>query len=368
MKIGILTYHRSHNYGALLQAFALKTFLKKIGYYDVQFVDYYPDYHWDMYANIKRVSFKSLSFERKIKYPWYLIRYFLPLFILKEKRRQNFIKFIRKHIVKNVTGITNKNYDVVIYGSDQIWRKQRQKNCPSFNEVYFGNESINAKKRIAFSASMGIIDLNADDITFLKSHLCNFNSISVRETDLLEKIKSFSDYPIIQTLDPVFLLEKEDWINMISKRIIKSKYILFYNLQGNQEAKKIAQYISECTEYQIVELIGGIFGTHFARNVRPIDGPNQFLTWIRHAEYIVTSSFHGVALSIIFEKQFYSCIPNNAKRVSSLLDLFSLSDRLINSIEEVDLTNSINYHKIKPELNREREKSILFLQNSIKSI
>ena len=364
MYIGILTYHRSHNYGALLQAYALKRFLNKQGYNNVGFVDYFPDYHTQMYANERKTLYR-LSLKQKIKYPLYLIRVYYPLYKLKEKRRNSFIEFIEKYLIETAVGITDKCYDVVIYGSDQIWRKQKQKTCPGFNEVYFGNDIIKAKRRIVFSASMGIIDLDDSDKEFLSKSFRNFASISVREKELYETIKSFSDYPIRLTLDPVFLLTKEDWEHIIPVRLIEENYILFYNLQENDKAIEIVKYISSKLGYKIIEVIGVIRRPKYPSHIKLFEGPERFLSLLKYADFIVTSSFHGVALSIIFEKQFYACLSANIQRVASLLSIFDIENRLIKSVANVNLENSINYSHLTVLVNDEKKRSIEYLCNSI---
>ena len=365
MKIGILTYHRSHNYGALLQAYALKHFLMKQGYNDVEFVDYFPDYHRDMYANIERKKFKNLPLLKKIKYPLYLAFRYYPLYFTKERRRKNFNKFIEKYIIEKEVGLKDTDYDLVIYGSDQIWRKQKQKTCPGFNEIYFGDPIIKAKKRIAFSASMGIIDLEPEDKVFLSKSFKSFASISVREKDLFEVIKSFSDYPVINTLDPVFLLTKDDWDNIIPGRIIKEKYVFFYNLQENKEAREIAVYISSRLGYKLIEFVGVIRKIYYPAGIKAFEGPENFLSLLKYSDFVVTSSFHGVAFSIIFEKQFYACLPWNNQRVISLLNLFQVQDRFIKDVKDVNLTRFMDYKIITPIVKYEKEKTIEYLHYAI---
>jgi len=216
-----------------------------------------------------------------------------------------------------------------------------------------------------FSASMGIIDLDPDDREFLCRSFRNFSAISVREKDLFDVIRSFSDYPVEHTLDPVFLLTKEEWDKIIPGRIIKDKYILFYNLQGNKEAREIAEYFSSNLGYKIIELISVVRRAYSPANVRAFDGPENFLSLLKYAEYVITSSFHGVAFSIIFEKRFYACLSSNIHRVTSLLSLFGLENRLVKNYKEINLTDSINFKQISTLVNDEIRKSVDYLNNSI---
>ncbi|TCO06903.1 polysaccharide pyruvyl transferase family protein [Natronoflexus pectinivorans] len=344
MKIGILTYHRSHNYGALLQAYALKTFLNNTGFKEVEFVDYFPEYHRKMYANEKAIPFKNYNLKGKIAYPLYYFKDFLTLYILKEIRRYNFNRFIKKHLIKNTSKYEEKEYDVVIYGSDQIWRKQKKESCPGFNDVYFGNESVKAKHRIAFSASMGIIDLSGSDKNYLVQSMNKFDYISVREKDLQTLLEELTNKDIKHTLDPVFLLPKKRWQDLITKRPISNNYILLYNLQNNQECNDIAQFIHNKTGFEIIEIIGTINKKNYPKNIKALAGPQEFINWIWHSQYVVTSSFHGVALSILFKKQFYTYLKSNSERVTSLLNSIELMDRYITDSGTIDLSESIKYN------------------------
>lgn len=366
MRIGILTYHRSHNYGALLQAYALKTYLISRGH-DVEFIDYFPEYHRQSYANIKIPLLRRLALKYIIKYILSLFFYFLPLYIKKEIRRRKFIRFIKKFLIRKETGIKNTIYDVVIYGSDQIWRKQRQEPCPGFNDMYFGNELIKAKKRVAFSASMGIIDLNLENQSFLCQVFKRFAAISVREKDLKEAIKAFSTYPIEHTLDPVFLLDRYEWLRIASKKVFNRKYVLFYNLQGNKEAEEIVEYIGELLGLGIIELVIGVKQVNSRYTIKDMYGPREFISLIENAEYVISSSFHGVAFSILFQKQFYACLAENQGRVSSLLKILGIENRLISGTNDIDLSNSINYTQVMPILNRKRSRTINFLVHSIEN-
>ncbi|NLM67285.1 MAG: polysaccharide pyruvyl transferase family protein [Enterococcus sp.] len=365
MKIGILTYHRSHNYGALLQAYALKEFLNKQGYRDVEFIDYFPDYHIQMYANIKPKEFGLLPYKKKIKYPFYLIFKYYPLYRTREKRRKSFNRFIKKYLIKKNEGIKNINYDVVIYGSDQIWRKQKKNECPGFNEIYFGDKKIKAKKRMAFSASMGEIEIDSKDVIFLNRSLKRFSAISVRENDLFNLVKDIAECPMEHTLDPVFLLGKKEWDDIIPQKLIKGKYLLFYNFLENAAILDIVEFISSKTGLIVIELIGKINKREYTPNSRIYDGPENFLSLIKYADFIVTSSFHGVALSIIFEKQFYACLSYKVQRVFSLLSIFGIGERLIDSVQDINLQNLINYDDLSCFVKQERQKSIQFLCDNI---
>lgn len=354
MKIGILTYHRSENYGAVLQAYALKTYLQKQGY-DAEFIDYRHPAHKEMYSLFKREQFKQKSIVGKVKH--------IISFLLRYKRlytrKKNFSKFIQKNIIVKPESefVSNQEYDVVLYGSDQIWRKQNTIGINDFNEIYFGSDAIKAKRKIAFAASMGEIDVTDSDKKRLQELLQNFHAVSVRERDLLELIQPLTDKKVEQVLDPVFLLSKEEWICLATKRKIKEKYILLYKLSHSDAAVECAQRLKKETGYRIIEINGSI------PNVIPnkqqsqnVAGPLEFLSLIYYADFLVSTSFHGVAFAIIFNKQFYAFSNKNSGRIISLLESFNLSSRFFENDLKV-----INYNLINQLLNNKRNISNYFL-------
>lgn len=366
MKIGILTYHRAENYGAVLQAYALKEFLSMQGH-TVEFVDYFPAYHKEFYDRKFKAKNWPLSWKKKILYPYYLLRTFFPLYLQKEQRRRNFKEFIKKYLIDNELGLTDSGYNVVIYGSDQIWRKQKTSDFSGFDDVYFGNEAIRADKRIAFSASMGDVNLDENDQAYLKDVLRRFSAIAVREKNLLEAIKSFLiDSPLVHTLDPVFLLDKSKWMQIGLRRIIEQKYVLFYNFFPDEKADEIAQSLSERLGLPVVEIVKDVTHRNSKNIILRTIGPMEFLSLFAHAEFVISSSFHGVAFSIIFEKQFYAWLSKSRQRVVSLLMLLGIEDRLIRGADEINVEKKIDYTKVMPIVNRERERGIDFLVASIK--
>ena len=332
MKIGILTFHRAHNYGAVLQAYALKAFLNEMGYNNVSFIDYWPKYHDDVYRLFNIDFFKSLSIIDKIKY---IIRYLL-MYKRRKKRYDLFLNFIDKYLSPK-TNYKNEIYDLAIYGSDQIWRNQKNIGFEGYDSVYFGDERIRAKRKITYSVSMGIL-CDSDDIRLiLMKNIHKFNAISVRESDLLNYIVKYYNN-VCQTLDPVFLIPKESWLRLIDNKKKKYKnYILVYNLQSNKQVENIASRISKKTGYPIIHIVGSVIFKVSHKNYYEDVGPIDFISLIYNASYVVTSSFHGTAFSLIFNKEIFVSMTNNYQRVISLLNLVGLSSRFISNENEIEL-------------------------------
>jgi hypothetical protein len=361
MKTGILTYHRSHNYGAVLQAYALKTYISSSGY-EVEFVDYWPKYHEDMYALWSWNKFWHVKTKSKLKM---LLSFFIT-FRRKYKRRKLFLDFIDTYIVpKNLRNM--EVYDLVIYGSDQIWRYQRQYSYKGYNDIYFGSDDIKAKRRISFSASMGNVNTDNDTVLFLKKGLKNFDALSVRETDLRDVIQPLTGLKVYHTLDPVFLLDERQWNNLSAPRQITGGYILLYNLQSDITAYNIAKKLSALKRLPVTTLKGRIPLIN-GKNNRGITGPKEFISLIKHADIVVSSSFHGLAFSILFRKEFYISQNRNTGRVKSLLNSIGLDDNFVTDISKLEHIKSIDYNEVNKKLDEYKKISTEYLKSELEIV
>lgn len=349
MKIGILTYHRAHNYGALLQAYALQTYLRKLGH-KVEIIDYWPDYHAENYQLIPH--FKAQSFKGKVKSILLLtIGYSRTL-----KLSRLYKKFIHEQFCvphkpryESKEAMKEIEYDVVVYGSDQIWRRSDFPLFKGYSDVYFGNYPIKVKRKITYAASMGVIDVDDEDKANIRQMLANFDAISVREEALKQLIDDITGNPVPLVLDPVFLLEKEEWLQLITQPItaIQDKYILFYQLMKSDEAILFTNRLEALYGYKVIEILGRVEPMLFGDRYLQTASPTDFISLIKNAEIIVSTSFHGVAFSLLFEKQFYALgMKNNSGRVKSLLDKLDISHRLLSDTNQIDLKDKIDYDKV----------------------
>lgn len=367
MKIGILTYHRAHNYGAVLQACALKTFLLKQGH-KVELIDYWPIYRKGMYDlfDFSYLSHRIGIFKKIIRTIKHVI-----LFPEKLIRYRKFVNFIESNFNINNKNIfvNGKNvpigFDVYIFGSDQIWRKNKFNNYNGYDPVYWGRYPINSDvKKISYAASMGVMEIDKSEINFIEKHLKNFDLISVREKKLIELLQPFSNKKIIEVLDPVFLLKYHDWMAIASQNIIlPKKYLLFYHLVNSKEATELVNKISERLRLKIIEIKGWVELIRNPFRCKHTVGPNEFIALFAKASFVVTTSFHGTAFSIIFKKQFFTLgMRNNADRVKNLLDKLCISNRYIDDVYDYEDPEDIDYNLVNSLLNKEIKKSACFLK------
>lgn len=365
MKIGILTFHRAINYGAFLQAFALKTFLTSLGH-DVEIVDYWPEGHADAYRLFPH-SWKKYSLIGKLK--------FLVSFILRygraKKRRDKMQKLVEEYLnlttlplYQEAQSLNALSYDCIVYGSDQIWWKSNIPSYLGFDPVYWGEYVPTSIKKIAYAPSMGIINLIEDDKRDIRKWLRNFDALSVREIDLYKTISFLTSQEIALVLDPVFLLSTEEWEKLCIP-LQRTKYILYYNLLPSKEADTLVETLSKQMKCDIVEITGTVnlkkIGKRYVQTADAI----QFISLIKNAHFVVTSSFHGTAFSLLFKKQFFAIgMGKRAGRVESLLEQLDISNRLIRNIRVIP-TSRIDYSSLSVKLQMLILDSYEYLKESI---
>lgn len=373
MNIGILTFHRAHNYGAVLQAFALKYSLELMGH-SVSFVDYFQKEHYEYYkvlpfcktnSDYSGINVLKDRLKRLLTLRQRIIRAGkFNTFIENELNVEQLLKY------SDAKSIEDK-WDFYIYGSDQIW--WNSKNFGGHNEVYWGKYPKTFSPKITYAASMGHVANDIQESDVIKKYIKNFKRISVRELDLQKLLYSNGVESAELVLDPVFLLNNKEWIKVIAKntkrRRVKEgeKYLLFYNLVKSKEASLLASKIAKKMNISIIELTGTINPFIFNNNLQNTAGPVDFLDLISSAEFVVSTSFHGVAFSIIFEKQFYSIgIGKKSSRVTNLLSSLDISNRYLDNSFNFNSTDMIDYRLVRKKLLNLVGASKCYLQSSIK--
>ena len=364
-KIGIITVHNNTNYGANLQAFASCRYLQKCGY-DSRVIDYSIPSHlrqtrllswlktsWDAEKNKSLARKVKLGIALGLSAPW------------KSKRLNNFRKFRSRHITMsepctNIREIENLALDTVVCGSDQIWN-------PTITEgidpIFFGK--INGiKKRISYAASVGKEKYEAPDEAKADKLIRELDYCSVREEQTAEYLSSLTGRDIPTVCDPVFLLEKEDYDDLTSKRVIKGDYILMYSVIHNDEMTAVAEKYAAARGVPLVEICSSPDRRVTHKQVATY-GPSEFLSAFKYADTVITNSFHGTAFSIIFEKNFYIFDnKHGGSRITNLLSKAGLAGRLV-SEEIKDEHTPIDYGAVRENLKEYVEGSKKFLDSAI---
>lgn len=365
MKIGIITFHRAYNYGAVLQAFALMKTLEDKGA-EVEFIDYRSksiSEHYKLFPSIQGLKLKN-----KVN----VIIYNLLLFPFKYIRFSRFKKFIFRRLklsrtqYKNSTDIKWDYYDICVYGSDQIWNMDIIKN----DLVYLGETNGILVSKVSYAASMGAQVEN--EIPIFRRYLKKFNQISVRESSMIDFLQPLTERTIYQVLDPTLLLSENDW-NKIEKPInLKDEYVLVYQVYRDDKLLKFAREIAKKLNLRIIELTSDAFLTHDSRK-KILASPEEFISYFKNSSFVVTSSFHGLAFSLIYRKNFYALGLQSMNlglnnRIYSLLHELNLLDRYIIDYIVPCKMMPIDYMPVVERLNELREKSFDYIDKSLNSL
>lgn len=362
MKIGILTFHCADNYGAMLQSYATLNFLRKKGF-DAEIINYEIDF--------LKAPYKPWSFRRvfRSKRPQYLLRaivFEIALYIRRRKRKKTFDDFFYQYLVprekKKVEKVPD-TYDVYIVGSDQVWNKDI---TLEFIDAYFCKFkfSHSQKKYISYAASIGKERLTSDEKIFFKENLNTFDALSVRESSAKDLLQPYVKKDIRVVLDPTLLLEKEDWEKLATSETPTEKYVLVYQVREHPVVIAKACEVAKDLQAKIIQLVA------WPNLATPKDlqykNPQDFVSLIKNAACVVTTSFHATAFSINFEVPFYVVNLGDGKdgRSEGLLDTCGLRSRIV-SITEPIVFELIDYSKVRPKLEKVRRHSCDFLLNAI---
>lgn len=367
IKTGTLTFHAAHNYGAMLQAYALQQIIIQMGYDNeiINFVCVNPRNKHKYPTKLKQTIALLLSYLQRLPYQKQLQQKYLSF----EKFILDNLKISEQCLsLKDVENLVVK-YDCCIVGSDQVWNM----NTSSFGWVYY--LPFEGKACISYAASMGNMDLltiSNEDKEKVRDCLLRFNMIGVRDGHTKELVKEISGREAQIVIDPVFLLSSEKWLEKVDNTpLIKGKYILLYSLYYSSEISRIAMRFSKKMGIKIV-LINEWTVRPFVGNrkiVRRLDpGPLEFLNLLYHAEFVLSTSFHGVVFSILFKKAFGVIKVRTDWRLSHLLSLFDLESRWVTSEnleEKLSDVNLISPVDCESKLNKERERGLYFLEKNL---
>lgn len=369
-KVGVITIHKSHNYGAVLQAFATQHILKSIDC-DVRFIDYETP--------TSKQNKKFLNFSFSLGAVKHNIRNILHPFLFL-KRKKNFNDFIKNNLIienktynsQNIAQVQNAGFDCLITGSDQTFnlalKGDWKERLPYLLPFKFSGE------KISFSSSFGDSTEKFTDKQkeILKTALNGYSALSVREqngADFIEKL--IGERPQV-TFDPTLTLTKQDWDSVASQEKNKNgKYILFYTVVSAPWVVDYVKNLSQQTGLKVMALHPQNqfeIGCNFKRVCD--GGPAEFINYIKNAEYVITASFHGTVFSIIYQKPFFSLVLGEGGRIKGLLNGAGLGHRIVTSenLQTQLLYENKDIIEAEKFLENAREININFLKSEISNI
>lgn len=363
MKIGILTFHSAYNYGAVLQAYALQKTIESLGFH-CEIINYKSDFIYENYKIKKLTEIKTIKelikwiiMNRKNKNKAKKFENFM-----KEKYKLSLKEYKKENILE-----CNNVYDCYFVGSDQVWNCNLNGN----DDVFFLNFVNDNKKKNSYAASFGY---NKIPNIYLKNSynmLKEFNNISVREKSGMEIINKSLNKNSKVVLDPTFLINSKEWDKISKRSNIKKEYIFVYEVAATPTLIKFSKKLAREKQCDIICLNNTHRYYYGMKNIKDIS-PEEFLGYIKGAKYIITSSFHGVALSINFQKNFFYELDtkkeNNNSRLENITQTLGLLDREIINGNNHNINKNIDYNLVNNVLNREIKKSIDFIIDTIDNV
>lgn len=358
-KVGILTFHQAINYGAVLQAYALKEVCNDLGY-EAHIIDY------EIGKGAKPAPFHEfLNSSSKKTGAIKLIRNMMSYF--GDAQRWKLFKDFREKYLseskccKSEKDIAQLGYDFYIAGSDQIWNYRIT--CEQFNPVFFLEFDTDAKK-IIYAASSQDTPFPLDKELEFKAMLEKLDAaVGIREPKLADYVAELihTQYPVV--LDPTLLAGRSVLERLPDTDIPDKPYILIYQIDSNPASDISVKNLERqfgCDVYTMtVPRIGSVHGR------KGIAGPEKFLSLLKNAQLLVTNSFHGIALSLLFEKQFFVYENGGVmSRIDSLLTAVNLCDRKVKMVADIEPNQKIDYGPVNEQLALLRQRSQEFLRRA----
>ncbi len=367
MKINILTFQFAKNYGAILQAHALSSYIKNDLHEECEIIQYWPkhsDASWKLYYRGLglKVILRNIFVFFNIKYK----REFVAKNQVMQKAIAELLPLTKEKYTRETILKTPPVADAYICGSDQVWNFVKCFDDPTY--FFDFTKSMKDVKRIGYAPSIADPWPKSRWEEF-KGYLSNMDSISVREKSDVAVVEKLSCKPVTHVIDPVFLKTREYWDDLSQNMDVKEPYIFCYFLGTNELAIKLVNKVKQLSGCKIVHLnlnARDRFNSDY--NLRVVS-PQQFIGLIKNATYVCTNSFHCSAFSVIFRKDYFVAPKGFADaRMKSLQEMFGLNNRMF--VQELidGMTSeqmSVDYSKADEKFAPYKKESLQYLNNAL---
>ena len=375
MKIGLITFSRAKNYGGILQAYALYSYLQELGH-DVFFIDYimersniyqpkiYVDYAtqkskiWGK-NTITRAIWQQLFF-KKIKADY--LRF--SDFIEKE------CNFSHKYFSFEELQKEPPHADLYIVGSDQVWNSEyapkKELELPFYLPFVQGN-------KISYASSFGGEDIPEKHKQKVKKMLQLFSSLSVREESGKKILKELGLNSTV-VLDPTMLFTREFWtLKTDESRLMDEPYMLLYQVRFDADIYRTAKAFARNLGYKMIIITANRTDRRkYSQEVLISPKVERWLSAIKNAQFVYTDSFHATVFSLLFHTRFVvnsGSRKNMASRITTLLSLAGLENLEMKDFNIDDglckIKEDIDWSKVDERIRVSREFSETWLRNAI---
>ncbi len=366
--VGQLTFHASHNYGSVLQAYALNKWLRDAGY-DTEIINLRNTAQRHAYRIFK---VKGKGIKRIVHFLYFLYTY--PKLKRRAEKFEDFINHVlpvTKEVYDNGNVLKGKvHYDIFVTGSDQVWNPE----CQDFESVYYLDFVDKDAKTIAYAPSLGRTEFNNEQLLLIQNLLENIDYISCREEAGAEVLRKLTTRPVTVVCDPVVLLGRKAWDEFAGVIRWKEPYILTYFLENNNGSKACLEELQKETGYSVVSLNENIrdFGKGYQCAFDA--SPQEFVGLFMHASFILTNSFHATAFSTLFQKPFYTICglkanrgnPNDSRK-TDYLNRVGLTERAIlgDQLPPKEKWFDLDYELCQRKINEFRNHSEKYLKSAL---
>lgn len=362
-KIAILTRKSTHNYGTLLQCYALQKVIASMDA-DVQTIDeqrLIKDYLDRKKPVRAKVSLKRKMYDRyeKIRSKYFGYQY-------RPQTKKLFIRFQQNHIRYDrprSTAYIDRKYDIIISGSDQIWAEAAEPILfPFYMQDFAGDDKVKA----SYAVSVGS-DYSPQNIPDVKRYLSSFDFLSVREPSSAEILKQYTDKEIVLSCDPVLLLPESNWSELAGDRNHEEKYIFCFFLANHEwYFTKVDELLKEYPGRKVYFFSKKDI-SHPEYQQIPDSSPEEFLNYIKYADFVLTDSYHAFLFSMIFHKNLnvlerFHNVENNSQngRILDLMERLGITDKFSDEQGAIN-TDEIDYERAHQKMLAFREDSMRYL-------
>lgn len=323
-RIGIITIHRHINVGCCLQAYGLQKTINKLGF-ESEIIDYHFPNTFHRGSAVKTRIKKLLSKQVKRLL-------FGGAYNRSEKRFRDFIKnqfqlSARPYKTVHELKANPPMYDLYCVGSDQVWHPTGTNLDPTF----YGDFVPAGKPLVSYASSFGVTKIPEQYEDFYKAHLKRFKLLGVRELAGVEIIEKLIGRKAQMVVDPTLLLNECEWAKKMPVNTLSEPYILCYGTPyPNVFIEQLALHIQKQTGFNVFYIFG-LPWQRFDRRIKHLFdiGPFEFLSLIKNASMVLTTSFHATIFSVSFKTPFYSVYADeeNGSRALNILKALHLEDR-----------------------------------------
>ena len=345
-RVGVLTFHRVPNFGAALQAWALQDAIRGLGCY-VEVLDYRP--------RILETNFRRRGLRAVVPS---LGRWRMQRFVSREFELSPTLA-TAADVARYVAGAP---LDVLVCGSDQVWMTD---DTQPFEGVYFLDLAIpETVRRVAYAPSCGSIQAFGRHSADVRRSLDRFDHLSVRDFNSVELLRGIGIRDVATVVDPTFLTD-------------------FGGLPLRRRRKPYLAVVgrTDPAACRVIESIAGRMGLRVvsagarcaaADEEHPFVDPTEWVSWISDAEFVVSSLFHGIAVSLSLRRPFLGVdAAGRGFKIVDMLERLGLGDRFLTKDDEGNLpwnstTLELDYSGVEASLASAVSASRQYLQRAVR--